>query len=133
MEETTDLMEFLNLLISLGSFQKCEPAQKRVVVASKKLGQYQPFGCQPVFLRKEGKKRRKKKFIYPCCYSRREAGVLQLYGVFVNIFRKPNMSHNERSHDETTRHPFRPDRRSVGHLFTNQTHADASCFGCFSL
>jgi hypothetical protein len=39
MLETTDLMEFLNLLISLGSFQKCEPAQKRVVVASKKLGQ----------------------------------------------------------------------------------------------
>jgi hypothetical protein len=51
MLETTDLMEFLNLLISLGSFQKCEPAQKRVVVASKKLGQYHLFGSQPVFLR----------------------------------------------------------------------------------
>jgi hypothetical protein len=36
---TTDLMEFLNLLISLGSFLKCEPARTWVVVASKKLGQ----------------------------------------------------------------------------------------------
>jgi hypothetical protein len=27
MEETTDLMELRNLLISLGSFQKCEPAR----------------------------------------------------------------------------------------------------------
>jgi hypothetical protein len=51
MVETTDLMEFLNLLISLGSFLKCEPAQKRVVVASKKLGQYHLFGSHPDFLR----------------------------------------------------------------------------------
>jgi hypothetical protein len=51
MLETTDLMEFLNLLISLGSFQKCEPAQSGWLSSSKKLGQYHLFGSHPDFLR----------------------------------------------------------------------------------
>jgi hypothetical protein len=52
MEATIDLIDVLrNLLFSLGSFQKCEPAQKRVVVASEKIGQYHLFGSHPSFIR----------------------------------------------------------------------------------
>ena len=129
MEATTDLMELRNLLISLGSFQKCEPFQSGWLSSSKKLGQYHLFGSHPGFLRK-GKK------IFICHLiatpaARREC--FHFYRLFANIFRKPNMSHNQRSHDETTQHPSRPDRQRKGHLLTNQTHADDRCFGCFSL
>jgi hypothetical protein len=126
---TTDLMEVRNLLISLGSFLKCEPAQKRVVVASKKLGQYHLFVCRPGFIRWEDKNF----YLHNMLAQPRGGRASTYYGVFANIFRKRNMSQNRRSGDQVTQHPSRPDHQREDHLFASQTHADAKVTVCFSL
>jgi hypothetical protein len=74
--ETTDLMEFLNLLISLGSFQKCEPARTWVVVVIKE--------TRPVptirFSTRFSSLRKKNFSLNRLKHSRTGAGVLQYMG-----------------------------------------------------
>jgi hypothetical protein len=88
--ETTDLMELRNLLISLGSFQKCEPARTWVVVV---IEETRPVSTIRFSTRFSSLRKKNFLFAHVARPAARRAS-FNICGLFAHIFRKRNMSQN---------------------------------------